>query len=257
MVTDAAGRIDARWLTASPGSGAKVETNVQRLTTVLLLACVSLAGCVSQPVPMYRLDNGTVETPAQTADGAAILLGPVRLADYLQHDALLQRLPDGSLAVEGQRARWAGDLQGDVNQLLLRQLAWRLKTQSLELSPGSKGFNPDVQIDLEITRLDSGPQHPAVLEAQWRLLDGQGRRQGSRLVRLQEEHQGSTTDQVRAQSVLLQRLSEMMATAIEPVVIAKARAKRNIGKAPSKRESSPPAIPAAEPIRTDLEVFRF
>jgi len=228
---------------------------VLRFTTVLLLTCAGLAGCVTQPVPMYRLDNGTVEMPAQ-ADGAAILLGPVLLADYLQRDVLLQRLPDGSLAVDGQQARWAGSLQGDISQLLLRQLASRLKTQSLELSPGSKGFTPEVQVELEITRLDSGPQHPAVLEAQWRLLDNQGKRQASRLVRLQEEHQGSTTDQVRAQSVLLQRLSEMMATAIEPMVVAKIPAKRNTSKGRGKSEALP-AIPAAEPIRTDLEVFRF
>lgn len=230
--------------------------NVRRFTTFLLFACAGLAGCVTQPVPMYRLDNGNVEMPAQAADGAAILLGPVKLADYLQHDALLQRLPDGSLAADGQQARWAGNLQGDVNQLLLRQLASRLKTQSLELSPGSKGFDPDFQIELEITRLDSGPQHPAVLEAQWRLLDGQGKRQSSRLVRLQEEHQGSTTDQVRAQSLLLQRLSEMMASAVEPMMVAKTRTRHSVGKAPSKPEALP-AIPAVEPIRTDLEVFRF
>ena len=227
-----------------------------RFTTVLLLACVSLTGCVTQPVPMYRLDNGAAEVPSQ-ADGAAVLLGPVMLADYLQRDALLQRLPDGSLAADVQQARWAGSLQGDINQLLLRQLAWRLKTQSLELSPGSKGFAPDVQVELEITRLDSGPQHPAVLEAQWRLLDKQGKRQASRLVRLQEEHQGTAGDQVRAQSVLLRRPSEMMATPLEPMVIAKTPAKRDIVKAPKKREPALPAIPAAEPIRTDLEVFRF
>lgn len=252
-------KADRRLLTqTSPGSGARVETNVQRLTIVLLLACASLAGCVTQPVPMYQLDNGTVEMPAQADNGAAILLGPVILADYLRHDALLQRLPDGGLAPDVQQARWAGDLQGNVDQLLLRQLAWRLKTQSLELSPGSKGFSPDVQVELEITRLDSGPQHPAVLEAQWRLLDKQGKRQSSRLVRLQEPHQGSTGDQVRAQSELLQRLSEMIATAIEPMAVAaRMPSKRNSVKAPSKSEPVPPAIPAAEPIRTDLEVFRF
>ncbi len=229
---------------------------MQRLTTILLLACVSLAGCVTQPVPMYRLDNGNVDMPAHAADGGAVLLGPIALAGYLRQDALLQRLPDGSLAANGQQARWAGDLQGDINQLLLRQLASRLNTQSLELSPGSKGFTPDVQIELEITRLDSGPQHPAVLEAQWRLLDKHGKRQGSRLVRLQEDHQGDPTDQVRAQSLLLQRLSKMMASAVEPVLAAKTQAKRNIVKAPSK-PASPPTIPAAEPIRAEMEVFRF
>jgi uncharacterized lipoprotein YmbA len=207
---------------------------------------------------MYQLDNGTVEMPEQAPDGVAILLGPVRLADYLQHDALLQRLPDGGLAPDQQQARWAGDLQGNVNQVLLRQLAWRLKNQSLELSPGREGFNPEVQVELEITRLDSGPQHPAVLEAQWRVLDKEGKRRSSRLVRLQEQHQGTTGDQVRAQSELLQRLSEMLATAIEPMAIAaKAPSKRNNAKTPSKPQSALPTIPAVEPIRTDLEVFRF
>ena len=255
MVNDGSGADRRQPPFASPKPSAKVEMNVQRFTTVLLLACASLAGCVTQPVPMYRLDNGNVEMPAQAADGAAVLLGPIKLADYLQQDVLLQRLPDGSLAADGQQARWAGSLQGDISQLLLRQLASRLKTQSLELSPGSKGFTPEVQIELEITRLDSGPQHPAVLEAQWRLLDGQGKRKSSRLVRLQEAHQGSATDQVRAQSLLLQRLSEMMAGAVEPMTVAKARTKHSVNKAPSKPAA--PAIPAVEPIRTDLEVFRF
>ena len=52
----------------------KVMTKVLRFPTVLLLACSALAGCVSQPVSMYRLDNGTVEVPEQV-DGAAVLLG--------------------------------------------------------------------------------------------------------------------------------------------------------------------------------------
>lgn len=226
-----------------------------RFSTVVLLACASLAGCMTQPVPMYRLDTGITEAPAEEGR-VAVLLGPVTLADYLQHDALLQRLPDGSLAPDGQKARWAGSLQGDIDQLLLRQLASRLKTQRLELSPG-KGFSPDVQVELDISRLDSGPEHPAVLEAQWRLLDANGKRHGSRLVRLQEDHQGSTADQVRAQSVLLQRLSEMMATAIEPLATAKAPVKRDAGKAPAKPKPQSPVIQAIEPIRTDLEVFRF
>lgn len=229
-----------------------------RLTTVLLLACASLAGCVvQQPVPMYRLDTGAVDLPAEEGH-IAVLLGPVTLADYLHRDVLLQRQADGSLAPEGQKARWAGDLQNDIHQLLLRQLAWRLKSQRLELSP-AKGFRPDVQVELDITRLDSGPQHPAVLEAQWRLLNAAGERSGSRLVRLQEEHAGTTADQVRAQSELLQRLSEQLAKAIEPLSVVKTPARRNdtVVKAPSKPEAQNPVIQTIEPIRTDLEVFRF
>ncbi|MCW3147333.1 ABC-type transport auxiliary lipoprotein family protein [Stutzerimonas stutzeri] len=230
-----------------------------RLSTVLLVLSASLSGCMlQQPLPMYRLENGATELPEQSG-GPAVLLGPVTLADYLQRDALLQRLPDGSLAADAQQARWAGSLQGDVEQLLLRQLAWRLKTQRLQLSPAGAGFAPEVQVELAITRLDSGPAHPAVLEAQWRLLDKQGKQQGSRLVRLEEAHQGSTADQVHAQSVLLQRLSEMLAAEIEPLATAKpAVPKREPAKAQNKSaEADMPRIPAIEPIRTDMEVFRF
>jgi len=236
-----------------------VMKNLLRVPTVLLLASMGLTGCIGlQPAPMYRLDSGTTEVPERT-DGAAVLLAPVTLADYLQRDALLQRLADGSLAVDGQRAHWAGSLKADVEQVLLRQLAWRLDTQSLVLGPADEGFTPEVQIELSITRLDSGPEFPAVLEAQWRLRDKAGKHLGSRLVRLQEGHQGSATDQVRAQSVLLQRLSEMVADAVEPTLVAKtapkvAPAKPQVSKS---AEAPAPRIPAAEPIRTDMEVFRF
>ncbi len=231
----------------------KVMTKVLRFPTVLLLACSALAGCVSQPVSMYRLDNGTVEVPEQV-DGAAVLLGPVVIADYLQRDVILQRHADGSLAEDAQ-AVWAGNLEQNVDQLLLRQLASRLDTQRLEMSPGSKGFTPEIQVELEITRLDSGPEHPAVLEAQWRLLDKDGKRQGGRLVRLQEEHQGSTADQVQAQSVLLQRLGEMLSDAIKPV-LAKNAEKNRVARSPNKAEQTPSLAPI-EAIRTDMEVFRF
>lgn len=228
-------------------------TKVLRFPIALLLACSALAGCVSQPVSLYRLDHGVVEVTEQ-ADGVSVLLGPVVLADYLQRDVILQRRADGSLAEDAQ-AVWAGKLEQNVDELLMRQLASRLDTQHLELSPGSKGFSPDIQVQLEITRLDSGPEHPAVLEAQWRLLDKRGTRQGGRLVRLQEEHQGSTADQIRAQSLLLQRLSELMVDTIKPVM-AKSTERNRVARSAEKPVQTPALVPI-EPIRTDLEVFRF
>jgi len=236
-----------------------VMMNLVRYPIALLLASV-LAGCASpHSVPLYSLDNGVVELP-ERADGAAVLLAPVKLADYLQREDILQRRADGSLAPVGADARWAGPLGQGVDQLLLRQLAWRLDTQRMALGEAS-GFVPYVQVELAITRLDSGPQQPAVLEAQWKLLDKDGKQQASRLVRLQEEHQGSTADQVRAQSLLLQRLGEQLASAIEPVA-AGPRAKPRTAakpKADSGRstEAAAPRIPALETIRTEMEVFRF
>lgn len=230
-----------------------------RLTTLVLLASAGLAGCMTQPPSMYRLDSGSPQVPERER-GAAVLLGPVQLADYLEHDAVLERLADGSLHGDESEARWAGSLKQDVDQLLLRHLAWHLDTQHLELTPASKGFAHDVQVEVRITRLDSGSLQPAVLEAQWLLFDGNGKRGASRLARLSEEHDGTRSDQVRAQGVLLQRLSELMADGIAPLLEKSPMTRRPTKPPASARDNSvipPPAIRSIEPQRTDMEVFRF
>jgi hypothetical protein len=142
-----------------------------------------------------------------------LLLGPLQLADYLQRENLVQRQADDSLSLS-QEARWAGSLQDDVGQLLLRQLASRLQTSRIALYPDRVGFDNQLQAVLSISRLDSGASQPARLQAQWRLLDGQGQLRGSRLLSLQAEHDGTARDQVRAQSELLQQLAAELAAAI-------------------------------------------
>lgn len=146
----------------------------------------------------------------------AVLLGPVLIADYLQRETLLQRQPDGSLqaATDG---RWAGSLSSDIDQLLLRQVAGHLDSQRVVLAPATQGFTPDVQVLLSITRLDSGESQPAVLDAQWRLIDRRGKVRENRIVHLQEQHAGSTAAQVQAQGILVQRLAEQLSTALKPL----------------------------------------
>lgn len=64
---------------------------------------------------------------------------------------------------------------------------------------------------LTISRLDSGPKQPAVIEARWRLLDQKGDLKDSRVFHEEERHQGSIGDQIRAQSDLLKRLAAQLA----------------------------------------------
>ena len=232
---------------------------VLRLPLILLLAGVlGLAGCsVHQPVSLYQLDSGSPVQPAQSA-GMAVLLGPVVVADYLQRETLLQRQPDGSLsaATDG---RWAGSLSSDIDQLLVRQLAWRLDSQRVVLAPATAGFSPDVQVLLSITRLDSGKNLPAVLDAQWRLIDRRGQVRDNRIVHLEQPHAGSTADQVKAQGKLLQQLSEQLAVALKPLANQPplVEPRKPAARAEPKQEAEKPKIPMASPIRTDMEVFRF
>ncbi len=235
----------------------------RKLLPVLLAALVLLSGCsiIRPTTTLYRLDSGDPETPER--NGPAVLLGPVTLADYLRQDtALVQRHEDGSLSA-ARDARWAGDLKADVDQLLLRQLAWRLDSHRLVAEPGAPGFKPEVRVQLNITRLDSGPDQPAVLEAQWRLLDRQGRLSDSRLVRLEEQHEGSSADQVRAQSLVLQQLAEQLAQAILTLAKQQAQApaaepRKSVRAAPKveAKPSKAPDIPIASPTR-EVEVYRF
>jgi uncharacterized lipoprotein YmbA len=230
-----------------------------RLPSLLVLtSLLSMVGCVAQqPVTLYQLDSGNPQMPVANK-GVAVLLGPVSIADYLQQQTLLQRQQDGSLTPDTQ-ARWAGTLGADIDQVLLRQLASRLNTQRLVMAPGAAGFVPDVQVELTISRMDSGPQQPAVLDAQWRLLDRRGQLRDSRLIHIEEPHQGGSADQVRAQSVILRRLAEQLASAIKPLSeqpIAEETRKPAATPAPAKTPE-PPQIPKAAPVRQQTEVFRF
>ncbi|MBX8608149.1 PqiC family protein [Pseudomonas capsici] len=230
--------------------------NFLRLPFILLITGVlGLAGCsMHQPTALYQLDSGDPGQPKQS-NGLAVLLGPVSVADYLQRETLLQRQPDGTLTASSD-GRWAGNLSSDIDQLLLRQLAWKLDSQRVVLAPAVANFKPDVQIVLSITRLDSGAKQPAVLDAQWRLLDRKGNVRDSRLVHLEEVHTGGSADQVRAQGLLLQRLADQVSMAVKPIAwqVVDEPKKAPVVKA---KEPDKPKIPMASPIRTDLEVFRF
>lgn len=227
---------------------------------LLMTGLLGLSGCsMHQPVALYQLDSGDPGQPTQAA-GMAVVLGPVSVADYLQRETFLQRQTDGSLtaATDG---RWAGSLSSDIDQLLVRQLAWRLDSQRVVLAPASAGFTPDVQVLLSITRLDSGKNQPAILDAQWRVLDRRGQVRDNRIVHLEQPHAGSESAQVQAQGQLLQKLVEQLSTTVKPLAnqpaIAEEAPRKPAAPVQLKKEPEKPKIPMASPIRTDMEVFRF
>lgn len=230
-----------------------------RLRLPLMFGCLLwLTGCVHQSLPptLYRLDQAAVEPPV-AAGGRSVLLGPLQVADYLQREAIMQRGSDNSLQLSAE-ARWAGSLSDDIGRLLVNQLAARLGTSRISLYPDRVGFKADVQILLDIGRLDSGPQQPAVLEARWRLLDGDREVQASRLLRLSEPHNGQMADQVRAQSSLLQQLASQIAEAVQKIPPHPAPAPRQSRTSTPERETPArePQIPVARP-QPAAEVYRF
>jgi uncharacterized lipoprotein YmbA len=147
-----------------------------------------------------------------------------------------------------------------ADQLLLRQLAWRLDSQRVMLAPSKANFSPDAQVLLSITRLDSGGNQPAVLDAQWRVLDRRGQVRDTRLVHLEEKHAGGTAAQVQAQGILLQRLAQQLSVAVKPLASQPALAEesRKTNAAQAKKEvPDAQQMPQATPVRGNTEVFRF
>lgn len=113
---------------------------------------------------------------------------------------------------------------------------------------------------LTISRLDSGPKQPAVIEARWRLLDQKGDLKDSRVFHEEEQHQGSIGDQIRAQSDLLKRLAAQLAKDVKPIAVAAERRRRRPRASrwlPKVKEEEGPKMPLVVPIRTDAEVYRF
>src|SRR5690554_6720243 len=79
------------------------------------------AGCtVAPPSQFYQLQKPVADVENQK-NTATVLLGPLTIADYLQRESIIQRQVDGSLSISSQ-ARWAGSIDNDIGQLLLRQV---------------------------------------------------------------------------------------------------------------------------------------
>jgi uncharacterized lipoprotein YmbA len=244
---------------AGPAASRKTLMIVKRLPlTLLLTGLLMLTGCSHlMPVSYYQLDGGPVASKTADKDGMSVLLGPITVADYLQRETLLQRQDDGSLS-PALTSRWAGSLATDLDRQVLRQLSNRINSQRLVLASDNPNYKAQVQVLLSITRLDSGPRQPAVLEGQWRLVGRDGQLLDTRLVHLEEKHKGPVADQVRAQSEVVQRLVSQLAGAVKnhantPIAAEEPRRKAPV---PAARQE-PPKMPVAEPIRIDAEVFRF
>lgn len=228
---------------------------------LLLAICgaLGLSGCssLSKPETLYQLPAAEFIESAPTSGAARVVLEPVQVADYLNTEVLLQRQVDGSL--HASKERWAGRLSGHVTDQFFRQLASALADQQLVQGELSDKLNADAWVNVVISRLDSGPEQPAVLEARWQVKGRNGQLAESRMVRLTETHQKDTADQVRAQGLLLQRLVEQLSSAVKPVALApkvEAPSKALTPKTVPSRDESPRRPPPL-PVRTDVEVFRF
>ena len=162
----------------SRGPNPSRRSPARQPATWLLLAC-GLAGCAS-PAPAPRLyalhlapRPASMDAPAApqaVASGAWQLLA-VRVPEYLDRDALLLALADGSLqALAGHR--WAEALRDAVPRLLGEDLGRLRGAAGVWSAPPPAGVVIQRQLRVDLLALDVLPGLAAVrLQARWSLSD--------------------------------------------------------------------------------------
>lgn len=179
-------------------------------TAAVLLALI-LAGCAGSR-SFYML---TADGPSPAGGGAAIGVGPVVLAEYLDRPNLvLQDAPNRLSMAEDHR--WAGDLGASIERVTAANLGRRLGTGNVRTYPWQRDDEISQQVTLDIRQLHGGADGQAVIEAGWRVYSLPDRRLKASRTFVAREELASDGYQalVAAQSRLLARLADDIAAAL-------------------------------------------
>jgi uncharacterized lipoprotein YmbA len=140
-------------------------------TVVLTTACGRMLPPQPDPSRFFVLtamDPPTAD-PSPTSDQVrplALVVGPVRLAPYLDRNDLAIRLSADEIRYsDGER--WAEPLERNVTNVLALNLSRLLGTARVFAYPQPAGLLPAYQIDVEIGRLDTTRAGEATLAAHW------------------------------------------------------------------------------------------
>ena len=139
------------------------------LTSGLLCA---LVGCFqAQPVRQYTLATETpLQALSQKAVPTAILIGPVKLASYLDQPRMVRRHSTTVIdSVAGHQ--WAGNLAEMISNKLVAEMGALLQPSPVFAYPGTTVFSQGRRVALDILRFEGTEDKNATIEARWTLFD--------------------------------------------------------------------------------------
>jgi len=132
----------------------------------------ALAGCFqAKPVQQYTL---TTEPPLQVlpqkAAPTTILIGPVKLASYLDQPRMVRRHSTTQInSIAGHQ--WAGNLAEMISNKLVAEMGALLQPSPVFTYPGTTVFTQGRRIALDIIRFEGTEDKTAIIEARWTLFD--------------------------------------------------------------------------------------
>jgi hypothetical protein len=192
------------------------------LPVVLVMGLFFLDGCLgrSQSPRFYTLSPLIEDKALAKSDTPArdtrIGIGPIKLADYLDHSKLVTRTGDNRL-VKAEFDLWAGAFRDNLTNVLAENIGLLVPTERIYLYPWRLSEPMDYQIILDVVRFDGDLGKDAWLVARWSIIGGKQKEVlevGRSSIR--EPVKGSGYDAlVTAQSRALAQISHEIVEAIQ------------------------------------------
>ena len=137
-------------------------------------------GCAGSPPARFYLLSSLDTTPpgmkpAVDEPCVSIGIGPVKMADYLEHTKIVTR-GEGNQLTLAEFDRWAELLRDNLVRVLAKNLSTLLCTKTIVLFPWRGGMPVDYRIEMEVLRLDGSLGGNVSLEAWWIIFSGDGKK---------------------------------------------------------------------------------
>ena len=127
--------------------------------TMLLVvgACSPFGPGTRQPTKSYVLNSlfshDTQPQPVANLNGVGILVGPIRMAMYLDRSDIVIRNSRNEIEI-ADFAAWAGPLQENFSRVLAENLSLWLNTKKVAMFPGARLKFFDYNVSMNVTRFD-------------------------------------------------------------------------------------------------------
>jgi uncharacterized lipoprotein YmbA len=187
---------------------------------VIMLVVISGCAGKSQPPQFYTLtsiaEGNIFPTCDNPARNAAIGIGPVKLADYLDQSRIVTRTSDNRVE-QAEFDKWSGSFKDNLTNVLAENIGHLLATDRIAIYPWRSYVPIDYHVTVDIVRCDGQPGKEVILVARWRVLSGNEKKTFA--MKRSDIHEqagnGGYEGLVAAQSRALGRLSLEIVQAIQ------------------------------------------
>jgi uncharacterized lipoprotein YmbA len=142
---------------------------------IMLAIGLSMAGCAtSTPTRYYQMVPVVDPNVVAKSPTRLLAVDQVGFPEYLDRPGIVTRTTDTGIAV-ADFDQWSEPLPGMFSDVLVENLRRTLGGEHVVVIPNDRGFSPSMELDVNVLRFDVDAAGRIVLDARWRLFDGDGR----------------------------------------------------------------------------------